>query len=102
MANPINAKLAPKCTSMVLLGVLLACVSLTTQAANVRFLNNSLLAKLGAEEIVLLKQEVSTVLDKSPDQEIIDWLSPNTGIKVQIKPKLTGLISAAIPIKSGG
>jgi hypothetical protein len=64
-------------------------VPLAAQAANLRFLDDSLLAKLGAEEIVALKQEISVVLDKTPDLEIIDWLSPNTGIKVQIKPKLS-------------
>jgi hypothetical protein len=74
---------------MLLAIVPLGVVSLSAQAANLNFLDDSLLSKLGAEEIVVLKQEISMVLDKTPDLEIIDWLSPNSGIKVQIKPKLS-------------
>jgi len=85
----VNAKQIYKRAVMALCVPLLVVVPLTAQAVNVKFLDDSLLAKLGAEEIVALKQEISVVLDKTPDLEIIDWLSPNTGIKVQIKPKLS-------------
>jgi hypothetical protein len=89
MTKLVNARLyrrAAIALCLSLQSMLLALFPLTTQAANLKFLDDSLLAKLGAEEIVALKQEIGVVLDKTPDLEIIDWLSPNTGIKVQIKP----------------
>lgn len=89
MTNLVNAKQVYKRALMALCLPLLAAVPLTAQAVNLKFLEDSLLAKLGAEEIVLLKQEITVVLDKTPDLEIINWLSPNSGIQVQIKPKLS-------------
>lgn len=89
MTMVMNTKSVSKYTALAVYGVLLMLGSLSAQAVNVRFLDNSLLAKLGKEEVALLKTEIATVLDKSPDMEIIDWLSPNSGIKVQIKPKLS-------------
>ncbi len=89
MTMLINAKSAVKYTTLAVYGVLLTFGSLTAHAVNVRFMDNSLLTKLGKEEVAQLRQEIATVLDKSPDLEIIDWLSPASGIKVQIKPKLS-------------
>jgi surface antigen len=92
MANLVNAKQVKRAARLLCLPLqcmLLAVVPLTAQAVNLKFLDDSLLAKLGAEEIVALKQEIGVVLDKTPDLEIINWLSPNTGIQVQIKPKLS-------------
>lgn len=72
-----------------LLVMALAVVPLSGHAANLKFLESSLLAQLSAAEIAALKQEVGVVLDKSPDKEIINWTAPSSGIKVQIKPKVS-------------
>jgi surface antigen len=74
---------------MPLLCTVLALIPATVHSANLKFLENSLIAQLSAVEIAALKQEVGVVLNKSPDQEIINWASPNSGIRVQIKPKVS-------------
>lgn len=71
------------------LALLLTVVPLCAHAVNLRFLDQSLMAQLKAEDITALRQQIGATLDKSPDQRIIKWASTNTGIQVQIKPKLT-------------
>lgn len=70
-------------------GAIFALPASLSSAANLRFLESSLLSQLSSAEINALKQEIGEVLNKQPDQEIINWNSPDTGIHVQIKPKLT-------------
>lgn len=72
-----------------LLMVALVALPLAGHAANLKFLETSLLAQLSAPEIASLKQEIGIVLNKSPDREIINWTSANSGIRVQIKPKVS-------------
>ena len=74
---------------LVLLGL-----SWSAQAANVSFLKNSLLQQLTDEDITSLKQEVTQVLNKTPDQKIIRWHSANNKIQVQILPKLSFMEAA--------
>lgn len=74
---------------LVLLGL-----SWSAQAANVSFLKNSLLQQLTNEDITSLKQEVTQVLNKTPDQKIIRWRSANNKIQVQILPKLSFMEAA--------
>lgn len=66
-----------------------AVLPLASHAANLKFLEKSLMSQLSAVEITALKQEVGEVLNKSPDREIINWTSANSGIQVQIKPKIS-------------
>lgn len=91
MTNQITTRPAYKRVALTMLLAIapLSLLPLPAQAVNLQFLNDSLLTQLGAEEILALKQEITVVLDKTPDLDIIDWLSPNSGIKVQIKPKLS-------------
>ena len=58
-------------------------------AANLGFLESSLLSQLSDAEISSLRQEIGDVLNKQPDREIINWDSPTSAIHVQIKPKLS-------------
>jgi len=67
----------------------LAVFPLASHAANLKFLEKSLLAQLSATEITALKQEIGEVLNKTPDRQIINWTSANSGIQVQIKPKVS-------------
>ena len=74
----------------ILLGFVgLMLLSWTGNAANVSFLKNSLLQQLTDEDITSLKQDVTQVLNKTPDQKIIRWRSANNKIQVQILPKLS-------------
>lgn len=70
-------------------GVIFVLPASVTSAANLRFLESSLLSQLSSSEVSALKQEIGDVLNQQPDQEIINWRSPETAIQVQIKPKLS-------------
>ena len=70
-------------------GVIFALPASVTSAANLRFLESNLLSQLSSSEISALKQEIGDVLNQQPDQEIINWRSPESAIQVQIKPKLS-------------
>jgi surface antigen len=72
-----------------LLIALLALLPLVAQAASLAFLKHSLLEQLTDNDISLLKKEIGTVLNKSPDMKIIRWQSPDSGIAVLILPKLS-------------
>lgn len=69
--------------------LLLVLLPWASQAANLGFLKNSLLQQLTGDDITSLKQEVTQVLNKTPDQKIIRWRSANNKIQVQILPKLS-------------
>ncbi len=93
MANLINTRsvygAAISWLRLPLLSMALLVVPVTGHAANLKFLEKSLMTQLSAEEITALKQEVGDVLNKTPDQKIINWTSAKSGIKVQIKPKVS-------------
>lgn len=72
-----------------LLVMALAVVPLVSHAANLKFLEKSLMAQLSAAEITALKQEIGEVLNKTPDKQIINWTAATSGIQVQIKPKVS-------------
>lgn len=89
----VNAVESFKCVTtrmrVPLLFMALAVFPLASHAVNLTFLEKSLMAQLSAAEIVALKQEIGEVLNKTPDQQIINWTSANSGIRVQIKPKVS-------------
>lgn len=93
MAGLVNAVQTFKCgiTSIriPLLFIALVVFPLSSHAVNLTFLEKSLIAQLSAAEIAALKQEIGEVLNKAPDQQIINWTSANSGIRVQIKPKVS-------------
>lgn len=75
--------------SSLLLGAIFALPVSLASAANLKFLDSSLLSQLSAAEINALKQEVGAALNKQPDKKTINWIAPESAIKVQIKPKLS-------------
>lgn len=87
MMGFMNSKLTLSGSIAMLL--LLVLIPATGNAANLKFLEHSLLAQLSASEIAALKQEIGVVLNKSPDREIINWTAKDSGIRVQIKPKVS-------------
>ena len=89
MTGLMNTMSAFKGSTMRLLLVALALAPVTGNAANLKFLEKSLLAQLSATEITALKLEIGEVLNKTPDKQIINWTSANSGIQVQIKPKVS-------------
>lgn len=93
MASLINARsvcgVAISWLRLPLLSMALLVIPVTGYAANLQFLEKSLMTQLSAQEITALKQEVGDVLNKTPDQKIINWTSAKSGIQVQIKPKVS-------------
>lgn len=72
-----------------LLLITLALFPAVGHAANMRFLDTSLMSQLSDADIKSFKQDVGGVLGKTPDQEIINWTSKTSGIHIQVKPKLS-------------
>lgn len=60
-----------------------------SNAANLKFLDTSLMSQLSDADIKSFKQDVGAALSKTPDQEIIHWSSKTSGIQIQVKPKLS-------------
>ncbi|HSC69343.1 MAG TPA: hypothetical protein VLC79_16745 [Cellvibrio sp.] len=71
--------------------LLMACAlfPVASNAANLKFLDTSLMSQLSEAEIKSFKQDLGAALGKTPDQEIIHWTSKTSGIQIQAKPRLS-------------
>ena len=67
----------------------IGCFSLTSQAAGLRFLNNTVLADLTSEEVTSFKTTIRKALDKAPDAKVIKWQSPTAKKAGKILPKFS-------------
>ncbi|GGO77025.1 hypothetical protein GCM10011348_05650 [Marinobacterium nitratireducens] len=60
-----------------------------TQAANVRFLGNSIFAQLSDKDAAAIKASVAQALDEEPDQSRTVWHNEKGDIRIAITPKLS-------------
>lgn len=67
----------------------LGAIASTSQAANLRFLQDSVLTEFGKEDIASFKQFIRESLDTVPDQAIVEWHSPHSALKGKVKPKFS-------------
>lgn len=84
-----KAKLSQRSGYWHLILMFIALLPFSSHAINLRFLDTSLMAQLSDEDVGSLKAKISDTLDKSPDQKIITWESTTSGIRTQIKPKVS-------------
>ena len=69
----------------------LLCLTATTQAANLRFLDKSVVSELTEAEVGSLRQTISDTLHKAPDQKTIHWQSASRDIRGRVKIRFSYL-----------